>query len=83
MSDDKVRYVVKISSESDEYRLVAEFRAVPEDILNQHPIDVFGPTFTASLQEAALAFVDPNVREVPIYCAGEMEPIAYLKREGA
>lgn len=75
-----VEYAVKVKSDDAEQVLVATFRPVDVDIVNQHPIDQFGDVFRETIQRAALAFDDPNVREVPIYREGVLEPVAYLRR---
>lgn len=76
-----IRYLVKVDVGSTETLLIATFRPVVEDIVNQHPIDLFGAIFRETLQRAALAFEDPNVTEVPVYQEGVLEPVAHLSRK--
>lgn len=80
MSEKPVSYHVKVQAGEVTHRLLATFRTTYADIVNQHPIAIFGPIFRETLQTAAAAFADPNVREVPIYAAGQLEPVAYLTR---
>jgi hypothetical protein len=50
------------------------------DLGEAHPLNIYGEVFKASMMEAAKAFEDPAVREVPIYEAGSLKPVAYLRR---
>lgn len=80
--DGGTKYGVRITPDGGEVvQLWLHFPSTPADTFSaEHPVDLLGPAFRASLEDAAKAFIDPNVTEVPVYRAGELDPIAYVKR---